>query len=412
MKKEIIILLLTLLFISACQRSKSPITIDISSNWRFSPDENNIGTSESWYSINFDDSDWAVIDAGKRWEDLGYRELDGFGWYRKTFEIPADWKGKKIWLRIEAVNDAYELFINGKSVSYFGSANISVATRPTFTEISKNVKYGESNVVAIQVNDWGNSGGLWRLPVILTTDEEKATSIFNPMSDTCYTAESLGYQLVWEDDFDGDKLDPDKWDYRGTGPRRIGYNSPDAVKIHDGFLELLAIESGDSVKAGMISTMNRFMPTFGYFECRAQLQKSKGVWAAFWIQSPKISQGEDPATFGTEIDIFEYFKEAGEDMIMHNLHWAYGPNQKTIGGRQSHVEGLHEGFHTFALEWTPEKYAFFVDGYKFYEIKEAISHIEEEIILSMEIPATIEALKETVFPDTFKIDWVRVYQKK
>ena len=52
------------------------------------------------------------------------------------------------------------------------------------------------------------------------------------------------------------------------------------------------------------------------------------------------------------------------DIISHNLHWAYGPNQKSIGGLLSRVEGVNQGFHTFALEWTPEKYAFFVDGYK------------------------------------------------
>jgi hypothetical protein len=405
-------ILVILNFATSCTKSNAQQTIDLAKNWHFAPDEKNIGKSEKWYAVNFDDSNWAVLDAGKRWEDHGYRDLDGFGWYRKTVKIPTDWKDKNIWLRFEGVNDAYELFINGESVSYFGSAKVGVAKRPTFTEISKKLKYGENNLFAIQVNDWGNSGGLWRLPVVLTTDENKATSIFKPMSDTCYTAESLGYQLIWEDNFDGDKLDPEKWEYRALGPRRAGYNTKDAVKVNNGFLELLALESGDSVKAGMIGTHNRFMPKYGYFECRAQLQKSQGVWAAFWIQSPGISKGEDPATFGTEIDIFEYMKEAGEDLILHNLHWAYGPNQKTIGGRQSHVEGLSKGFHTFALEWTPEKYAYFVDGYKYYEIKEAISHIEEYIILSMEIPSTMEALKETVFPDTFIVDYVKVYQKR
>jgi beta-glucanase (GH16 family) len=154
------------------------------------------------------------------------------------------------------------------------------------------------------------------------------------------------------------------------------------------------------------------MTKYGYFECRAQLQKSKANWAAFWIQSSGIAQGEDPAKFGTEIDIFEYFKKQGENMISHNLHWAYGPNQKSIGGLLSRVEGVGEGFHSFALEWTPEKYAFFVDGYKYYEVTDAISHIEEYIILSMELPSTKEALKDATLPDVFIIDYVKVYKKK
>ena len=405
-------ILLVLILTTSCVKKDLLDTIDLEKNWFFSPDEKNIGKSEKWYSVNFDDSQWAKIDAGKRWEDFGYRDLDAFCWYRKTVEIPAEWKGKDTWLKIEGVNDAYELFINGVSVSFFGEANIGVASRPTFTEISKKLKCGESNLIAIQVNDWGNSGGLWRLPVILTTDESKVNNIFQPMSDTRYTAESLDYQLFWEDQFDSNKLDAEKWAVRGVGPRAAGYVSPDAVKINDGFLEISAFIENDSIKTGAVGTQGRFMTKYGYFECRAQLQKSKANWAAFWIQSTGIAQGEDPAKFGTEIDIFEYFKKQGENMISHNLHWAYGPNQKSIGGLLSRVEGVGEGFHTFALEWTPEKYAFFIDGYKYYEVTEAISHIEEYIILSMELPSAKEALKDATLPDVFIIDYVKVYKKK
>jgi hypothetical protein len=406
------LILLALILTIACVKTAPPENIDLEKNWRFAPDENNIGKAEKWYAPDFDDSKWVLLDAGKRWEDLGFRDLDAFAWYRKLVEIPADWQGKDIWLKIEGVNDAYELFVNGESVSFFGEANISVASRPTFTEISKKLQYGASNLIAIQVNDWGNSGGLWRLPVILTTDENKVKNIFKPLSDTCYTPESLGYQLFWDDPFDGDQLDAEKWAVRGVGPRAAGYVSPDAVKINNGFLELLAFAENDSIKIGAIGTQGRFMTQYGYFECRAQLQKSPGNWAAFWIQSPGIAQGEDPAKFGTEIDIFEFFKKSGEDMVSHNLHWAYGPNQKTIGGLLSHVPGVSAGFHTFALEWTPEKYAFFVDGYKYYEVTTAISQIEEYVILSMELPGTKEELTAAVFPDTFVVDYVKVFKKK
>jgi len=60
------------------------------------------------------------------------------------------------------------------------------------------------------------------------------------------------------------------------------------------------------------------MTRYGYFECRAQLQKSPGVWAAFWIQSAEISKGEDPAKYGAEIDIMEGNKS---DAYSNGLHW-------------------------------------------------------------------------------------------
>lgn len=233
-----------------------------------------------------------------------------------------------------------------------------------------------------------------------------------PMSPVRYTPEGLGYELFWEDHFNGDALDPNKWDVRGIGPRAVGFVSPEAVKVEDGFLKLMALVKDDKIKISAVGTQNHFMTRYGYFECRAQLQKSAGVWAAFWIQSPKISQGEDPAKFGAEIDIMEFFKKLGTDIVSHNVHWAYGPNQQTTRGMQSYLKGVSEGFHTFALEWTPEKYVFFIDGYKFYEVTVGISQIEEYMILSMELPSKMEELKNAVFPDVFIVDYVRVYKKK
>lgn len=232
-----------------------------------------------------------------------------------------------------------------------------------------------------------------------------------PMSPTRYTPEGLGYQLFWEDQFDGDTLDPNKWEVRGVGPRAVGYVSPEAVKVEDGFLKLSAFVKDDKIYISAVGTQKHFMTKYGYFECRAQLQKSAGVWAAFWIQSTEIAKGEDPATFGAEIDIMEFFKKLGTDIVSHNVHWAYGPHQQTTHGMQSYLKGVSEGFHTFALEWTPEKYAFFIDGYKFYEVTVAISHIEEYLILSMELPSKMEELKNAVFPDIFVVDYVKVYKR-
>jgi hypothetical protein len=64
------------------------------------------------------------------------------------------------------------------------------------------------------------------------------------------------------------------------------------------------------------------------------------------------------------------------------------------------------------VEWTPEKYVFFVDGYKYYEVTIGISHIEEYLILSMEIPSDQKDLRGTVFPDVFSVDYVKVYKRK
>ncbi len=233
-----------------------------------------------------------------------------------------------------------------------------------------------------------------------------------PMSAARETPEAMGYELVWQDEFNGEALDPKKWEVRGVGPRALGFVSPEAVTVAEGCLKLRAMRKEGRILLGAVGTQNRFMARYGFFECRAQLQKSPGVWAAFWIQSPEISKGEDPAVYGAEIDIMECFKKLGTDIISHNVHWAYGPHQQTTRGMQSYLKGVSKGFHLFAVEWTPEKYVFFVDGYRFYEVRTGISKIKEYLILSMEIPSKLEEIKEVVLPDEFIVDYVKVYQKK
>ena len=409
MKIALYIVLSIMIFTYSCNNKEQESTIDISQNWRFSPDTENIGSTENWHTLNFDDSKWQTINAGIRWEEQGFPELDGNAWYRKLVDIPAEWNGEDVWIKFGAVNDAYKLYVNGEHISSFGEANITFADKPSFSKLTSKIKYGEANLIAIKVNDWGNSGGLWRLPVIITIDKSE-TELFKPLSDNPFNPEKEGYKLYWEDEFNGVELDSLKWKNRALGNRRDGFGTPEAIILKNGFLNIRSYMANDTFKIGAISTEGIKGFTYGYFECRAQLPKTTGPWAAFWIQSPKISQGIDPGQYGTEIDVFEYFKAQGGDFVSHNLHWAYGPNQKSTGAFLSKVEGIGKGFHTFAVEWTPEKYAFFVDGLKYYEIKEAISHIDENIILSYE-PCFKDDLKTAELPDTFIVDYVKVYKK-
>ena len=404
----LVVVLGALLF--ACQGWRTPRTLDISKNWRFAPDRGDQGLAEKWYAPDFDDSAWDTLDAGMRWEDQGYPDLDGFAWYRKWVDVPSAWKGRQVWIKFGAVNDAYELFVNGRRVGGFGKAHESYAGRPSFLSVTEVLRYGKPNLIALRVNDWGNSGGLWRLPVVLTTVAAD-TELYRPLSTVPFDPERAGYRLVWHDEFSGNSLDTTKWEVRGVGPRRAGFVSPDAVEVHDGYLYLRAFVQNDSLKVGIVGTEGRFETTYGYFECRAKLPKTTGPWAAFWIQSPRISQGEDPGRFGTEIDIFEYFRSHGVDLVSHTLHWAYGPHQKTSGPMISKIPGIDRGFHTFAVEWTPEKYAFFVDGLKYHEYRNAISHIDEYVILSFE-PCGEDGLRTATLPDSFLVDYVRVYKKK
>lgn len=232
-----------------------------------------------------------------------------------------------------------------------------------------------------------------------------------PVSKKIYTPGELGYSLYWEDNFDGNQLDTMKWKVRGLGKRRLDWVSKEAMKVEDGYLKLYALKQGDKYLSCMVGTQDLFMSKYGYYECRAQVQKSSGIWGAFWIQSKQISQGEDPSVYGAEIDIMEFFRKLGTDIVSHNIHWAYGPKQQSTRGMQSYLKGVGEGFHNFGLEWFPDRYVFYIDGYKFYEVYKGISNIEEYMILSMEFPNEMKELEKTIFPDSLVVDYVKVYKK-
>ncbi len=222
------------------------------------------------------------------------------------------------------------------------------------------------------------------------------------------------YTLFWADEFNGSLLDSSKWNYRGLGKRRSAINAKDMVQLDGkGHLVLFTQLVGNEIRTAMIGTQGKFETTFGYFECCVRLQRTDGNWSAFWLQSPLMARSGNPTTYGTEIDIYECF-ESQNGWISHNLHWGgYGDAHKHIGSGQVKVENLSEGYHIFGLEWTPDEYRFFIDGKESWKTDKAVSHIDEYIILSLEVGEKQARIvrQDANFLDNISVDWVRVYKK-
>ena len=162
----------------------------------------------------------------------------------------------------------------------------------------------------------------------------------------------------------------------------------------------------------MIGTQGLFETRYGYFEARVKLQSQVGHWSAFWLQSPLIGDDEtgDTANFGTEIDVMEYQRQEG-DVIRSALHWdGYGVNTKAAKS-QSNIKGVSSGWHTTGVLWDESGYTFFVDGRQTWKINEAISGVEQYIILSLEVGNWAGDISSSTLPDDFLIDYVRVYKK-
>jgi beta-glucanase (GH16 family) len=221
--------------------------------------------------------------------------------------------------------------------------------------------------------------------------------------------EGKRWQLIWHDEFEGDRLDETKWNRLGDWKRRDGYWVQDDAYLNGkGSLVLRTRRDGDRFTCGAINTRGKFEHAFGYFEARCQMPKQPGHWSAFWLMAAGVNTVGNEGRDGTEIDIVEMPWRDGR--LTANLHWdGYGPAHKS-DGRKFTVAGVTEGFHTYGLLWLPAEYVFYVDGQEVWRSRAGgVSQVPEFIKLTDEIGTWAGDIRQAKLPDYFEVDYVRVY---
>lgn len=220
-----------------------------------------------------------------------------------------------------------------------------------------------------------------------------------------------GYELVWEDNFDGNIIDKTKWDYRMVGKTRWKaiVDTSTVYLDGEGHLIIELSEEKGNFYVGQLTTQHKHLFKYGYFECNVYLNQQPGMHSAFWLQSPQIGMGEDPAIYGTEVDIFEYL--AIEPYNVYTTVWWDYKNMKSTQ-KVTSVPLIGSGFHTFGLEWTPKEYVFYIDNREVWRTSKAVSQIEQYIILSTEYSGWGGTPDTRLLPDKVVFDYVRVYSKK
>ncbi len=217
------------------------------------------------------------------------------------------------------------------------------------------------------------------------------------------------WKMVWHDEFDGTKLDTTKWEAVDC-PRRDDFWSPKAVSLDGkGHLVMSVLKDGNKFLSGCVRTKGKYEHAFGYYVARVQFQKQQGHWTAFWLHNDSVNKIGDEGRDGTEIDIME--KPWLDDRVTHNLHWdGYGKEHKTAGTTES-APGVMQGFHTFSLLWTPDEYVFYIDSREVWRTKAGgVCQVPLYIKLSDEIGPWAGDIKKITIPDTFLVDYVRVYE--
>ena len=127
-------------------------------------DPTDTGMLASWYTANFNDSSWCTLDGGKPWQEQGYPNYVGLGWYRKWIELPVN-AAQHLYLILGGAASQYALFVNGNMVSDHISAGNRTYNTMTYTDITNFFQKGKRNLLALRINAWSNYGGLTALPV-------------------------------------------------------------------------------------------------------------------------------------------------------------------------------------------------------------------------------------------------------
>jgi len=109
-----------------------------------------------WNDPDLDVSDWKKMKLPTRWESAGYPNLDGIMWFRKEVNIPASMAKKDLILHLGPINDNDITWFNGTKVGSNKDAN----KLREYKIPAAIVKPGK-NVIAVNVQDIGYSGGLW-----------------------------------------------------------------------------------------------------------------------------------------------------------------------------------------------------------------------------------------------------------
>ena len=98
---------------AAAFSDREPV-ISLDGLWRFHP-----GDDSRWASPDFDDSGWPLLRSDSPWTEQGYRNLDGFAWYRFTVQPPS--QALALAIVLPSILTDYELFENGKKIGGFGN---------------------------------------------------------------------------------------------------------------------------------------------------------------------------------------------------------------------------------------------------------------------------------------------------
>ena len=167
-------------------KKQSSNYLSMEGTWKFNFVKDHNKRPMNFFKTNFDDSSWKDFPVPGLFELNGYGDPTykniGYAWatqfdpnppyisetnnytgsYRRTFELPKDWKGKDVYFHVGSATSNLSLWVNGKYVGYSEDSKVAAEFN-----ISKYLKPGK-NLIAMQVMRWCDGSyfedqDFWRL---------------------------------------------------------------------------------------------------------------------------------------------------------------------------------------------------------------------------------------------------------
>lgn len=231
------------------------------------------------------------------------------------------------------------------------------------------------------------------------------------------------WKLIWSDEFNKSSIDTSIWKYEE------GYIRNKELQYYTKRPENAHIENGNLVITTRKETIDTFAYTsaslqtrgtksflYGRIEMRAKLPYGPGIWPAFWT----LGNDLDWPNCG-EIDIMEMWGGAATDGKAYgNAHWAENGKHKNAEAHFYQLPGnkkLADNYHIYAVEWEKDEMRFYLDEHCYFTFKidnESKAHGFRQphfILVNTAVAPWGPPADTNTYPQTYKIDYIRVYQK-
>ncbi len=251
------------------------------------------------------------------------------------------------------------------------------------------------------------------------------------------------WEIAWRDEFEYTGLpDPNKWKYetghiRNEEKQYYTNARKENVWVENGVLTITGKKekypnefykendenwkynnSHSHYTSASINTLGLAHWRYGRIEIKAKLPIGSGIWPAIWMLGANKEKVGYPAC--GEIDIMEYVGKQTKE-IHGTVHFTNEQNILQSRGSMIQNDTLNKEFHVYAIEWNRHGIDFYFDDNKYHSFNIDSAGLGESnpfrkpfyLLINLAMGANWPGpIDDTILPQKFIIDYVRVYKKK